>query len=469
MRTRHRFSMLGMVCIATVLALPFFFLSTAAAQTVITTGIDTHIAGAEPTTPQGTDPSPNGGLRWDTSSGGSPRHGLLWFDIPAATLTAFDNTPGAYARIDYTNHADEGGPANLHRATVNWVTGGTAPGNAVTWDSWNTDFGGPGLQPGTNVEAAFNATTAAHPNVATQQSVVVTADVAAWASGAPNYGWGVDPTDSNGTRTLPFDDPNPANRPTLTLGQLISPASSVEKWGRESVWSYFEDIDTSIGAQNAYPVDGSGDAWNLLAHDEATPDFGTWKNGQGGFEDGSVDNLTQNTVLDRQQSNNINRPTFLFRREMTLTGAEVAGADEIELDYLSDDGMALYINGTLVFEDGMPGDINAPAWDHSTYSSTTGEAYVTALIDLAGFPGLLSAGTNLVAVELHNGSTSSSDIGFDLGLTLNTSEILGDLVTGGGGPPGGPANGVPEPSSLALCSLGALLAVLRTGRRRRRG
>ena len=64
------------------------------------------------------------------------------------------------------------------------------------------------------------------------------------------------------------------------------------------------------------------------------------------------------------------------------------------------------------------------------------------------------AGTNLIAVETHNRSADSSDIGFDLRMDLVIPEVLADLVP------------IPEPSTLMLLG-GGTLGLLACGRRRR--
>ena len=78
-----------------------------------------------------------------------------------------------------------------------------------------------------------------------------------------------------------------------------------------------------------------------------------------------------------------------------------------------DDGAVGYLNGTEVFRSNMPtGSIS-----YATLSSTTvNNADETRFYLLPVDAGQLRAGTNLLAVEIHQSSTNSSDIAFDLAL-----------------------------------------------------
>ena len=83
--------------------------------------------------------------------------------------------------------------------------------------------------------------------------------------------------------------------------------------------------------------------------------------------------------------------------------------DNLELALLRDDGAAVYLNGTEVLRSNLPnGSLTA-----STPASSSNKATVVASIDAS----LLRAGTNLLAVEVHNRTADSSDLLFDLELS----------------------------------------------------
>ena len=79
-----------------------------------------------------------------------------------------------------------------------------------------------------------------------------------------------------------------------------------------------------------------------------------------------------------------------------------------------DDGFVAYLNGVEVGRAAMPaGAITATTLANS---SEAGNAYQT--FDWSARRDLLVAGTNTIAVEVHQMSGSSSDLTFDLALVL---------------------------------------------------
>jgi hypothetical protein len=78
----------------------------------------------------------------------------------------------------------------------------------------------------------------------------------------------------------------------------------------------------------------------------------------------------------------------------------------------------VYLNGQEVFRSNMPsgtvGYRTLASGDASDESS-----FLQAAID----PRLLRSGRNVIAVEIHQSSVSSSDISFDLGLTGTTVTV----------------------------------------------
>ena len=198
---------------------------------------------------------------------------------------------------------------------------------------------------------------------------------------------------------------------------------------------------------------------------------------------------TPGTQLDRQQTVGINRPTFLFRN--TFEVSDVGAVKFLDFDVLIDDGAVFYVNGIEVHRLNVSG-----AFDQSTYATAVGDedAYSSISIDLAAFTNLLHDGTNVLAVELKNANSSSSDIGFGVALNLlidyeadfdrngvvdgqdltewelafgtsNGADDDGDTdgadfrvwqqqFGSGGGAPLAAVTIIPEPSSLLLAALG---------------
>jgi hypothetical protein len=173
-------------------------------QIVIDSGIDTTVAEAGlngPDQPHGAaGQNPDGVQRWewDQVDRGGKNQGLLWFDIPQVVLDDFQSqTATLRLHVD-----DDGQSADLHRMTVDWLSGPNG-GNNVTW---NNLLGGPGIVPGANaLEVASSITGDLLGAEGEIVEIDVTQDVLAWSSGQPNYGWGFLPTGGDATAISSFE------------------------------------------------------------------------------------------------------------------------------------------------------------------------------------------------------------------------------------------------------------------------
>ena len=96
---------------------------------------------------------------------------------------------------------------------------------------------------------------------------------------------------------------------------------------------------------------------------------------------------------------------------LTFTATDVTRYTELTGKVMRDDGAIVYLNGTEVVRTNMPDG----AVEYSTLASTstTDETGYSAFdVDTS----LLLEGVNVFAVEIHQASADSSDLGFDLGL-----------------------------------------------------
>ncbi len=135
--------------------------------------------------------------------------------------------------------------------------------------------------------------------------------------------------------------------------------------------------------------------------------FNPLVNDQGG---GYLSPVTVNPVLSGSGGRII---TYYFRHRFSLNNpADFTG---LNLELLRDDGAIVYLNGGELGRDNMP----AGAVDASTLASgTAGGADETTYFAFNGLPAAqLVQGINVIAVELHQASATSSDVGFDLSLT----------------------------------------------------
>ncbi len=165
------------------------------------------------------------------------------------------------------------------------------------------------------------------------------------------------------------------------------------------------------GARWKYLDDGSGPgaAWREPAFDDSG-----WAEGpaQLGFGEGD-----EATLLESTNSLGESNVTFYFRHEFEV--ADPAACSNLVVRLLRDDGGIVYLNGTEVFRNNMPdGPVDAATLASSV--AVNGNCFYST--NLAA--GLLAAGTNLVAVEIHQVNLTSSDVSFDLELIPNVPPTL---------------------------------------------
>ncbi|MFQ5594251.1 MAG: metallophosphoesterase family protein [Anaerolineae bacterium] len=173
---------------------------------------------------------------------------------------------------------------------------------------------------------------------------------------------------------------------------------------------YFYEQDTSIdlvptGSTWTYLDDGSdqGVAWRQTDFDDAG-----WASGpaQLGYGDGD-----EATVVSYGGDAGNKHITTYFRHSFDVADASIF--ESLMLRVLRDDGAVVYLNGTEVFRTNMSG--GATGYDTlaaSTIGGSNESAFFATSIDTA----ILNTGSNVVAVEIHQGAVTSSDISFDLEL-----------------------------------------------------
>ncbi len=106
------------------------------------------------------------------------------------------------------------------------------------------------------------------------------------------------------------------------------------------------------------------------------------------------------------------RLTYYFRH--TFSVADPAAVSALALQHLRDDGAVVYLNGTEVSRSNLPtGTITASTPASTAVAGSDEQRWHSTGID----PRLLRAGTNVLAVEVHQSGTSSSDVSFAAALT----------------------------------------------------
>jgi PKD domain/Bacterial Ig domain/Carboxypeptidase regulatory-like domain len=157
------------------------------------------------------------------------------------------------------------------------------------------------------------------------------------------------------------------------------------------VWNYLDDGSNQ------------GNAWRARNFDDRAWLSGPGRLGYGG--DGESTLVSAGTNAAQRYI------TTYFRKHFTV--ANPASYGGLLLRLRRDDGAVVYLNGTEVFRDNLPSGL--VSW--ITLASTTVDgANETNSLDLRLSTAGLITGTNVIAVELHQASVSSSDIGLDLAL-----------------------------------------------------
>jgi len=210
---------------------------------------------------------------------------------------------------------------------------------------------------------------------------------------------------------------------TLTIskgGEILSATFEVGRSVLSPTWEYLDRIENENGFNQTYPQDANGLIWNTPQFATATSVNGPWSTGDAPFQGGLIDGFPPGTpsVLEGlgAAGNDQNLiTTYLFRQNFSLSAIQ-ATETFWNLEHLIDDGGIIYINGTEVFRsDTIPaGPINTNTLIQTADENNFGNASLN-------LSGILEEGTNTIAVEVHQASLTSSDVGFFINL-IPTSE-----------------------------------------------
>lgn len=168
-----------------------------------------------------------------------------------------------------------------------------------------------------------------------------------------------------------------------------------------------DDISVLVGGVTITdtPLVEVGETWRYLKGTAEPPaswkdpgfDDAAWASGPTGIGYGDGDDAT---VLSDMQNNYM---TIFCRKVFDV--ANPTAVDGLVLSVVVDDGFYAYLNGTLVASDNVAGpgfDVAAP---------NAGEPHEVT-VDLTTRKGLLTSGSNVLAVQVHNAGLGSSDLSF---------------------------------------------------------
>jgi hypothetical protein len=178
--------------------------------------------------------------------------------------------------------------------------------------------------------------------------------------------------------------------------QPTSGPSNVTVITANSTWRYLDNGSNQ------------GTAWRAPAFSDAT-----WKNGASelGYGDGD-----EATVVSFGPSSGAKYITTYFRQAFNI--ADPAAVSALAMRLIRDDGAVVYLNGVEVYRNNLPtGTIAYNTLASGTASGTAETTWLTANLN----PALLVAGTNVIAVEIHQDRADSSDLSMKMELTATIS------------------------------------------------
>jgi hypothetical protein len=186
--------------------------------------------------------------------------------------------------------------------------------------------------------------------------------------------------------------------------------------------SGFDEVEVRVSrpAPGPQPLLAAGAAWRYL---DSGPDPGTawrapgfddsaWPTGRAqlGYSDGENDEIT---TLSFGGNSNLKRIPYFFRQAFQVANAPAIQAATLRV--LRDDGVVVYLNGEEVRRDNMPStDIVFSTLALTSVGGADESTFFPTELDAS----LLREGRNVLAVEVHQNSPTSSDISFDLALDV---------------------------------------------------
>lgn len=197
----------------------------------------------------------------------------------------------------------------------------------------------------------------------------------------------------------------------LAPGELVgSFGGAIERSARErvvlvpegAVWRY-HDQGVDLGRE-----------WRAPGCDDSA-----WAEGRAelGYGDGG-EGRPEATVVSFGPDAERKHPTTYFRRSFEV--GDPGRIEGLTLEVLRDDGCVVYINGEEAGRSNMPeGEIEYGTYASRAVGSDEEPVWQSLAPSLAPRATLLRRGRNVVAVEVHQSSASSSDLSFDLRLTAH--------------------------------------------------
>lgn len=172
----------------------------------------------------------------------------------------------------------------------------------------------------------------------------------------------------------------------------------------------------STGSTWKYLVTAAAPAanWTTTGYDDSAWASGAAELGYGDTADGRP----EATQIGYGPDANNKYPTTYFRKSFTVADASSFAA--FTLRVMRDDGAVVHLNGREIWRTNMPnGTIGYATFSSSNLTGTPEFTYYQA----GQLASLLTSGTNVLAVEIHQSNLTSADISFDLELVASTAPL----------------------------------------------
>jgi len=189
------------------------------------------------------------------------------------------------------------------------------------------------------------------------------------------------------------------------LGSTIAPAATIDVDGNSAGNDFIAPGETWKFFKGTEPPSNPPNAWKAIDFDDSN-----WQTGPAGFGYGDNDDAT---ILNDMLNNYV---SVYIRKEFSASSLPADEVVKLEIDY--DDGFIAYLNGREIARAHMPQ--GAAAYDMRAASAHEAGSPETFVLGTAGE--LLNAGSNILAIEGHNSSASSSD--FSLIPALRTASDI---------------------------------------------
>lgn len=172
----------------------------------------------------------------------------------------------------------------------------------------------------------------------------------------------------------------------------------------------------------------AGEGWRYW--DKGPPPSATWNstsfsdlNWSAGASELGYGDGDEATVLGFGPDSNNKYPAYYFRRAFTVS--DPGAITELAVDLVRDDGAIVYLNGKELFRDNMPPGLV----QHTDYASVAvGGAEESQAYTFVVAPTSLLAGTNVLAVEVHQSGANSTDVSFNLALRARATTAATGIV-----------------------------------------